>query len=122
MGGGGKLQKHHYTIRLFLQKMRALFMKARCRNAGYNPLCTPLLPNEVEDYEAKKGIKERRGDATWLMTHGDRPHHTLGLPKANEPLPSKNKHAPPSGIRPPHQRKGDLWCYFSKGAFGASIY
>ncbi|XP_063721100.1 uncharacterized protein LOC134847811 [Symsagittifera roscoffensis] len=70
------------------EKMRALFMKARCRNAGYNPLCTPLLPNEVEDYEAKKGIKERRGDATWLMTHGDRPHHTLGLPKANEPLPT----------------------------------
>ena len=86
--------------------MRALFMKARCRNAGYNPLCTPLLPNEVEDYEAKKGIKERRGDATWLMTHGDRPHHTLGLPKANEPLPSKNKHTPPSGTRPPHQPRG----------------
>ena len=56
-------------------------------------MCTPLMSVEFEDYEAKKEIKERRGDPTWLKTHGDRPHHTLGLPRPQKPLPSKHQSA-----------------------------
>lgn len=70
------------------EKMSDLLKKYRSRNAAYNPVTTPLMPIEIEDYEPKKGIKDRRGDPTWLKTHGDRPNHTLGLPKHDEPLPT----------------------------------
>lgn len=70
------------------QKFLDLFEKYKKRNAGYNPVTTPLLPVEVEEYEPKKDIPPVRTQATWLTLHGDRPHHTLGLPKPNEPLPT----------------------------------
>ncbi|XP_075261183.1 uncharacterized protein LOC142352911 [Convolutriloba macropyga] len=77
-----------HELTLHAQKLKDVFDKCRSRVNAYNPMCTPLMSVEFEDYEAKKEIKERRGDPTWLKTHGDRPHHTLGLPRPQKPLPT----------------------------------
>lgn len=73
------------------QKFLDLFEKHKKRNAGYNPITTPLLPVEVEDYVPKKDIVAPRTKPTWLTLKGDRPNHMLGLPKPDEPLPTGNQ-------------------------------
>jgi len=69
-------------------KLRDVFDKYRARVNGYNPMSTPLKSIEEVIYEAKKGIRERRGDPTWLKERGQRPLHMLGMPRPQEPLPT----------------------------------